>query len=240
MLKFKIKQFDVKQGFTLLETLVSLLILSMIIVIISTSLVTNSSHREDVRYFQSRVNISNRMEMIDSIKVSLAVKDITLKTDYTLNDIGFETDINGSSEYVVNCNYYPLSVQGQEVFLSYLDSLPTKPTSYDRTYSENNVEKTKSLPTITLADNIMYAGFYVRIGTDPESNTTSIVSTFNRNIDTAEVFKINDTIFSNYYINKNLKYTNVDSLLLLDTTNETTEYTRDLDLLNNKMTKGGS
>lgn len=235
MLKYR----NMKQGFTILETLVSLLILSMILIIITTSLTTSSTHREDIRYFQSRLNISNRMEMIDAIKVTLATKDITLKTQYTLNDIGFETTINGNKEYVVNCNYYPLSIQGEEVFLSYFDSIPTKPKSYSRTYYENNVKKTKSLPTFTLADNLIYAGFYIRVGTDPETNQTDIVSSFNRNIDTAEIFKINDVILQTYNLNKNLKYSNLESLMLLHTTNETTEYTRELDLINNKTIKGG-
>ena len=228
----------IKQGFTIVEALISIFILSIIIIIIMTNFSTSSTHREDIRYFQSRLNISNRMEIVDSIKSSLASENITLKTDYTINDVGYDTIFNGNREYVINCNYYPLSVQGSEVFLTYIDNLPSTPAKYARNVIEGNATVSKQLPTITLADTLIYAGFYVRVGTDTETNVTSIASTFYRNIDTVDVLHINDTIFNNFYINKNLKYDNIHSMSLMHTTNETTEYTRELDILNKKTLRG--
>lgn len=221
-----------KMAFTLIETLISLLILSIITIIVMSNFSSTSTHREDIRYFQSRVNISNRMEIIDSIKISLASNDITLNTEYTLNDIGYYTIYNGNKDYIVNLNYYPLSIQGDEVFLSYLDGLPSKPISYTM---ESIDSEEKNLPSITLADNSIYAGFYVRVGTDTSTNKTSIVNTFHKNIDTVDILRINNTINTTYHVTKNLQYNQLNSMMLLHDTSEITEYTREIDILNKRV-----
>lgn len=216
-----------KQGFTIIETLVSITIISVVITIVFINL-TSSIRREDIRYYQGRLNIENRISMMDSIVNSMSKDEMVIKTDFTLNDIGYVATINKNEEYVVNLNYYPIEVTSQAVSLDYLNNLGYKPKRY-----ELEVDKVKrDLPTIQLADNYIYAGLYVRTGVDSETLETSIVYTLNKNMDTIEVLNIDDTLFTDNHLVKYLQKGNLKTMNLLYTTNATVEFTRKLDLTN--------
>lgn len=218
------------KGVTIMETLVSLAILAAIISIVMFNLVS-STRREDIRYFQGRVNINNRMEMVDSITESMAKTDMILKTDYTLNDIGYYSIINGRKEYIVNLNNYDYKIINSTVDLSSIVNRPNKPESFEREIDVNGTKSKVSLPVLTFADTLIYNGFYVRSGTDAETMTTTIINTFNKNIDTIEIVSLNTDILSEYHLNRYLNKTNINAMQYLYTTNETVEFTRSLNII---------
>lgn len=221
------RQAKKKQGFTLIETLVSIAIITIVITIVFINL-TSSIRREDIRYYQGRINIENRISMMDSIVSSMSKDEMVIKTDFTLNDTGYVATINSNEEYVVNLNYYPIEVTSQAISLDYLNNLGYKPKSY-----ELEVDKLKrDLPTIQLTDNLIYPGFYVRTGIDTETLETSIVYTFNKNIDTVEVLNIDNNLYTDNHLVKYLQKGNLKTMNLLYTTNDTVEFARTLNIMN--------
>lgn len=219
-----------KKGFTLVETLASLVILGVVISIVMFN-IASSTRREDIRYFQSGVNISNRMEMINAITSTVVKDNVILKTDYTLNDIGYYSVIEGQKQYVVNCNNYGIKINGKSINIDYIDGYPTKPVSYEKEKEVNGVKTKSTLPAITVADTLIYSGFYVKAGNDAETLNSTITHTFNKNIDTIEILNLNQSIANTNHLTKFLSKDDVKTMQYLYTTNETVEYTRSLSIM---------